>query len=979
MLAARISNADPITSYDLTVTVLNDTANEESVTADSITFYYQSTGTVAVDSHGNTATCINCHEKTFNLSSTKYFMVVKAAHYVPKNKSVTVDSNSHVMVYLTYDNIPPITTASVSQTANANGWYNSAVTVTLTATDNVGGAGVAYTKYKVNNGAESTYTAPFSVSTEGTDTISYYSVDKAQNTEAANTGTVKIDKTVPAVGSLSAFTEANGSSITDSKWQNDNTPYFTWTFTDSLSGIDGYSFAMDVNADNVSDTTNTFYQYTTALADGKHVFHVKAVDKAGNWGVEQIFEIWIDTTAPTFSGISASPASPTTYSPGGNYSFSINWTDADSGIKEVVLTFDGKNYTYVNGQVTKNGNDFTVTMKDLAAGNYDYVWSATDNAGNTKRTETLAYSVNKAVPDVSLSITPSRNEKYGTQTTATCTITAGDPEAILSLYRDGTNVFGMLVLNGTSPLSDSIVLDAGSHSYYCTYTESQNYTGKTFDVQTLTISKAVPAIRLYIDGFEGNVTRERGAVVDVTAVLDVTGNVSIHVDGNLKRYDSYNYSTASEKLGVHEVTASFAGNGNYYPAEVTYYVTVQDTVAPVLDLTSPLEGQVFNDTLQVWLTSNEKLGSATGSVDGGDIFTLAYDSSLDMWSYTIIGLAQGPHKLLVTAYDVAGLNSTASRNFSILDTVAPTIDPLTVSNSTPNPGDMVTFTAVVKDNVAVKNVTMNGTPMSFVGNDTWTFNHTIPNATGTYYMPVQAFDPTGNGRTRNVTITVDLNATVPVIITIEPLPPPSGGGGNGGGNGNGGGGNGGSGNGGQSFESDAVSITSAPSVIDAQAGKPYVFEVKIRNAGTRNQTNVGLSINGAPAGWFSIGSKVADLGAGDNASIFVTINVPSTEQAGFRYLTLGVSDDQNVTASWVSTLNINAASQPPVNQTNNTGGNQTAPSGITGAFTAAIGSPITWIIIVLIVGGAVWYFYGDRIRAMLALKKEPEIENPTGI
>ena len=79
--------------------------------------------------------------------------------------------------------------------------------MTLSASD--ANTWVASTRYRVNGGTLTTYTAPFAVSAEGITTLEYSSTDGAGNTEATKTATVRIDKTAPAVSddATSAWTE----------------------------------------------------------------------------------------------------------------------------------------------------------------------------------------------------------------------------------------------------------------------------------------------------------------------------------------------------------------------------------------------------------------------------------------------------------------------------------------------------------------------------------------------------------------------------------------------------------------------------------------------------------------------------------------------------------------------------------------------------------------------------------------------------
>ncbi len=59
--------------------------------------------------------------------------------------------------------------------------------VTLTGSDAL--SGVAATYYTIDGGARQTYTAPFTVSAQGSHTIVYWSVDAVANTETPRPAT----------------------------------------------------------------------------------------------------------------------------------------------------------------------------------------------------------------------------------------------------------------------------------------------------------------------------------------------------------------------------------------------------------------------------------------------------------------------------------------------------------------------------------------------------------------------------------------------------------------------------------------------------------------------------------------------------------------------------------------------------------------------------------------------------------------------
>ena len=101
------------------------------------------------------------------------------------------------------DLIAPVTTIAVSEPPNATGWNRGNVTVTFSATDNAKGSGfdaIHYTLAGAQTGAD-TFGASgaITITAEGVTTLTYFSTDRAGNSEAPRTLRISIDKTQPAI------------------------------------------------------------------------------------------------------------------------------------------------------------------------------------------------------------------------------------------------------------------------------------------------------------------------------------------------------------------------------------------------------------------------------------------------------------------------------------------------------------------------------------------------------------------------------------------------------------------------------------------------------------------------------------------------------------------------------------------------------------------------------------------------------------
>jgi len=220
----------------------------------------------------------------FNVSGDSYHQVAYWSTDAVGN--VEVQRSFTILV----DAFGPSTQTSISGTAGTNGWYRSAVQVSLAASDTV--SGVQTTFYKVDGGTTKTYVGTaFNVSGNGSHTVNYWSVDKAGNTEAMRTLTISIDTNLPNVS-------ANATPGSISQGPNPVTVTVSGRVTDNTSGVLTSSVTFSVvdeygvtqPSGSVVLQPNGTYSFTLSFpatrntGDPSHVYTitVRAVDLAGN-------------------------------------------------------------------------------------------------------------------------------------------------------------------------------------------------------------------------------------------------------------------------------------------------------------------------------------------------------------------------------------------------------------------------------------------------------------------------------------------------------------------------------------------------------------------------------------------------------------------------------------------------------------------------------------------------------------------------
>jgi len=261
---------------------------------------------------------------------------------------------------------PPTTTVSLSGILGDDGWYVTAVTASLAASDS--GSGVDSILYRANGGAWQQYGEPISLG-DGEHVLEFFAVDVVGNVEDLNLVFVKADAVVPsAYASLAGTGGENGwyiSAVT-----------VTLSASDQASGVAGLECRVDGSAWKPYDEAIVISQ------DGVHTFMFRAVDVAGNEAIATI-TFAIDTTAPMLSGASPLQGAIVTTS-----SIEARWSgsDATSGIDHYEIQLDG-------GPWVSTGYATAYTLEGLADGEHVITIRAIDRAGNTQMM-TVTFTVN---------------------------------------------------------------------------------------------------------------------------------------------------------------------------------------------------------------------------------------------------------------------------------------------------------------------------------------------------------------------------------------------------------------------------------------------------------------------------------------------------------------------------------------------------------------------------------------------------------
>jgi len=245
-------------------------------------------------------------------------------------------------------------------------YIESATQIKLTASDS--GSGLAEIIYAVDNGPDTVYTAPFTISGLGMSTVFYSSVDRLGNSEPEKRLTVSVDNEPPLVNIIAGDPKANNAGIT---YITGSTPISL--SAEDISGVASLSYKIDGGA------WRPYSEPFTITSEGSHTVYAKASDFLGHTSAEISLTITVDTTAPSVS-IPGSSGGALSLEYGSI--LTIQCTDSGVGGCKVYYSFTGDS----------PWTEYTVPITMLNSNNITFY--AVDGVGNTAAQSVVRVIVN---------------------------------------------------------------------------------------------------------------------------------------------------------------------------------------------------------------------------------------------------------------------------------------------------------------------------------------------------------------------------------------------------------------------------------------------------------------------------------------------------------------------------------------------------------------------------------------------------------
>lgn len=495
-----------------------------------------------------------------------------------------------------------VTPPSTAHTA-PGGWTNTDAAVSLAATDTQ--TWVAQTRYRINNGIQYTYTTPLTISSEGTNTVTYFSTDGAGNVETLRSATVRVDKTAPV-----------SSNNVPQEWSRN-------PFEASLVATDGHSGVESI-AYRINDGPLIAYTGPIGFAqEGVFTLEHAATDHAGNVEQSRYATVRIDQTAPTTTDNVPAEFDGTPVS--------VTLTATDN-LSEVSLT----TYRLNGGEWMTYTGPFTIDHPGETVLEY----RSSDNAGNVEDTRSVTVLLD-GEPPVTASDVPTGWSKMAVTVSLSATDAISDIENIYYRIDDAET----LVYD--SPIS---FVEDGTYalSYWAVDTAGNAETPKTDTIRIDTVAPATNA-SVPADWATGAVTVELDATDAGSGIASTFFRIG---NGEFKAYTEPFLITEE---GVHEVEC--------YSVDAAGNVEAVSSSTVSVDLTAPTTS---DDALDFYVGTASITLIASDTVSGVGSTTWSLNGSEPSDDPSITVSSPGVHTLEYRSVDLAGnLEDTRSVSFSV--------------------------------------------------------------------------------------------------------------------------------------------------------------------------------------------------------------------------------------------------------------------------------------------------------------------------
>ena len=601
-------------------------------------------------------------------------------------RAIAYDKSENQSPFVTKNfTVTDATPPGVTITTPANGANVPAtVTITATATDNVGVAGVQFKIDGINLGTEDTispYSTTWSPSIMGSHSIQAVARDTSGNTTTA-TINVTVSDTIPPNSPASPVANAASSS----------TVTVTWTAPTDNVGVTGYSVEQCTGAScstfvSVGTPNLTSFTSSSLAPSTTYRYRILARDAAGNW------------SAPS------SIVSATTLVGPPTVTLTTNLATILSG-QTAILTWSSTGAASCAGSapaswVGDKGINGNQTISPTATSTYTL--SCTGAGGSTSKSVTITVNPDNVDPGVTIT-TPANHSIVLATVTITATATDNVGVAGVQFKINGVNLGAE---DTTAPYSTTWTNStAGSYSITAVARDLSNRTA-TDTISVIVLDAIKPTV---------NITAPAsGATVSGSVTITATATDNIKVEGVLFKIDGVNlgsedtkspfsatWNTSTYTPGSHTITATARDtDGNMATDTIT--VIIPDTTKPVVSITKPSAGLIVSGSVAVEATAADNVGVA-GVLFKANGIDIGVEDITSPYAVTWNPSVSGSYIITATARDAAG--NTAVATVTVVADVTPPTLSVSIVPDPPNSNQTTIITATAQDASDIVSITI---------------------------------------------------------------------------------------------------------------------------------------------------------------------------------------------------------------------------------------------------------------------------------
>ena len=580
--------------------------------------------------------------------------------YFAKDKAGNFSARNYDYAYI--DETAPVTTATLSGTLSG-AVYDTAVHVTLAATDNL--SGVISTSYQLDGGAVTAYSAPLTIATLGSHTVKFYSVDYAGNTETTKSISFSIAAATTTILAVAPNPAVNGQTIALTATVAAGlgaTPTGTVTFKHGTVVLGKGAIVGGVA--HLSLTTLPYGNDTlTAVYSG--ATNILASTSAG------VVEVYREKTTTTL----ASSLNPSTF--GASVTFTTTVIPSVSGTPTGSVQF-------YNGATL-------VATQTLAAGKATYSTAALpvgtdsikavyvgDGTYATSTSAVMSQTVNKAATTtiVASSVNPS---SFGQPVTFTATVNSGVgvPTGTVTFEKNGVALGTATLSSGKATLTTAALVP-GTYAITAIYGGSTDYNVSTSAVlsqitkATATTTKVISSLNPSIYGQSVTFTTTVSAGAFGTPTGTVTFKSGTTILGAVAlSAGTAKLSTSILPGGANSITVVYGGSSDYLASTSAVLTQTVNRSATTTTLISSLNPSTHGTAA----TFDAKVAATSGPIPTGSIVFKDGTATLGTVTVNSAGVATFSTSALsvsthsITAMYVGTTNDAASTSAALSQVV----------------------------------------------------------------------------------------------------------------------------------------------------------------------------------------------------------------------------------------------------------------------------------------------------------------------